>query len=188
MRWVKNGSSSQRRIWIWGTWAHHTPNSLDVRADIQRLIRQLNYLPDPSLVPHALCGVADTGFNSIILKHLLSGAFLEHLGPNTWILCRLSLLTPIISQSPPTVGNWQAWSPWRFVFAGSPGWGQLLFLQRDSDEDMRWSTLAHTAVRALEGQLKNGATWLFFDAECSINKPLFPQYPSVWILIHALCN
>lgn len=148
MRRVKNDSSWQRRIWIWGTWARRTPNSLDVRVDIQWLIRQLNYLPDPSLVPHALRGVADTGFSSIILKHLLSGVFLEHLGPITRILCRLSLLTPIISQSPPTVGNWQAWSPWRFVFTGSPGWGQLLFLQRDSDEDMRWSTLAHTAVRA----------------------------------------
>ncbi|KAK9969746.1 hypothetical protein ABG768_027895 [Culter alburnus] len=81
---------------------------LDVRADIQRLIRQLNYLPDPSLVPHALRGVVDTGFSGIILTHLLSGALLEHLGPSTRILCRLSLLTPIISQSPPTVGNWQA--------------------------------------------------------------------------------
>ncbi len=73
MRWVKNVSSWQRRIWI----------CLDVRVDIQRLIRQLNYLPDPSLVPHALRGIADTGFSSIILKHLLSGAFLEHLGPST---------------------------------------------------------------------------------------------------------
>lgn len=150
MRWVKNGSSSQRHIWIWRIWACWT--ALYVQADIHRLIWQLNYLPDPSLVPHALRGIVDTGFSGIILTHLLSRAFLEHLGHSTRNLCRLSLITPIISQSPPTVGNWQAWSPWRFVFTGSPGWGQLFFLQRDSDEDMRWSTVTHTAVRAVEGQ------------------------------------
>lgn len=98
-------------------WLFLTETHLDVRdlrlactvqVDIQRLIRQLNYRADPPLVPRALRGVADTGFSGIILTHLLSGAFLEHLGPSTRILCRLSLLTPIISQSPPTVGNWQA--------------------------------------------------------------------------------
>lgn len=149
--------------WLCLIWAPHLVSGyegaeltlhLDVQADIQRLIRQLNYLSDPSLVPHALRGVADTGFSGIILTHLLSEALLEHLGLSTQILCRLSLLTRIISQSPPTVGNWQAWSPWRFVFTGSSGWGPLLFLQRDSDEDMRWNTFPTHSCQGYRGKVE----------------------------------
>lgn len=73
------------------------------------------------------------------------------------------------------------------------GGGHCSFFQRDSDEDMRWNTVTHSCQSRI-GTVEKWCRLFFFyfvllllKFECTINKPFFPRYPRVWILIHAFC-